>query len=166
MTTTPDAALGQVVDKSELPLAATPADNPRDTAEAMPEVDEIPESANKEAATYRRRLRDAEAERDVLAQRLADAQRQNVTSQLAQRFADPSDFWAITQLADVLGEDGGINDEKLSAAMNAALEAKPHWKKPAPATESVSSVRSNDRVEAGPPQPSFADAFRPPGLRN
>lgn len=127
---------------------------------------DAPESSNAEAAKYRVRLREAEAERDQLAARLADAQRQNANHQVAQRFADPGDFWSTTELADVLGEDGGIDGEKLSEAMDAALESKPHWRKPAPVTESISTVRGNGRVEAGKPEPSFADAFRPPEHRS
>lgn len=127
---------------------------------------EAPESSNAEAAKYRVRLREAEAERDQLAVRLADAQRQNANHQVAQRFADPGDFWSATKLDDLLGEDGRVDGDKLGAAMDAALEAKPHWRKPASVTESVSTVRSREHVGAGKPEPTFADAFRPPEARN
>lgn len=148
MTDTPEAT---PANNAEVELATTSTET-AEPAEA--------DSPNREAAAYRRRLRDAEAERDALAERLADAQRQNVTSQVAQRFADPGDFWSTTQLSDVLGEDGGVDGEKLSAAMDAALEAKPHWRKLASVTESVSTVRSNDRVEDTSSQPTWADVLQ------
>ncbi|WP_133054976.1 hypothetical protein [Mycolicibacter nonchromogenicus] len=121
---------------------------------------------NKEAAAYRRRLRDTEAERDQLASRLADAQRAIVTSTVAQRLQDPADFWSTTELADVLGDDGGVDAEKVSAAIKAVLDSRPHWAKRAPATESTSSVTANGLIEGGRTQPSFADAFKPPEYRN
>lgn len=130
---------------------------------ATPEVsddhnDDTP-SPNREAAKYRTKLRDAEAERDALAERLAAAQRQNVTTTVAQRFRDAEDFWSTTELADVLGEDGNVSVELLTAAMDSALAAKPHWARPAPATESTSTVTSRDRVGGGK-TPSWSDLLQ------
>lgn len=121
---------------------------------------------NKEAAAYRRRLRDTEAERDVLATKLTGAMEQLVNIEVAKKLAAPEDFWTTTQMADLLDSDGLVDPEKVTAAINNVLAARPHWRKPAPATESTSSVGSNGIVEGGQVKPSFADAFRPPEFRN
>lgn len=134
-----------------------------------PEVSESEPAAtspNQEAAKYRVRLREVEAERDLLANRLQAAQERIVTTEAAKHFADPADLWSTTKLADLLNESNSVDADKLDAAIDAALEAKPHWRKPASVTESTSTVRSNGRVEAGRPEPTFADAFRPPDARN
>ncbi|RAU99474.1 hypothetical protein [Mycolicibacter senuensis] len=156
-------------------MAETP-DTPDTTTEAAEAPSEAPEAQegqsdatdnpNREAAKWRTKLRDTEAERDALAERLAAAQRQNVTTTVAQHFRDASDFWSTTDLADVLDDEGNVDTERLTTAVNATLAAKPHWRKPASVTESTSIVTGNDPIGPGKPEPSFADAFRPPNMRS
>lgn len=118
------------------------------------------ESSNSEAARYRVRLREAEAERDLMRNRLTGALERIATTEAAKHFADPADFWSTTKLPDLLNESGNVDNDKLDAAIDAALEAKPHWKRPAPATESTSTVRSNDRVGEGAPSRTWSDVLQ------
>lgn len=82
-----------------------------------PEAD----SANAEAARYRRKLRNAESERDGLAQRLEAMQRAEVERLAGQHLAKGQALWAGgVQLADLLSEDGTINAEAVRDAAQAA----------------------------------------------
>lgn len=143
-------------------------DTPEVSTEAVDTTSpaDAPESSNAEAARYRVRLREVEAERDFMAKRLAAAHERIVNTEAAKHFADPRDFWSTTTLPDLLNESLSVDADKLDAAIDAALEAKPHWRKPASVTESTSSVRGNGRIESSRPEPTFADAFRPPDARN
>lgn len=148
MTETPDAEATSA--DTAVVENGTSSDAPPDTDTSNP---------NHEAAKWRTRLRDTEAERDALAERLASAQRQNVDTVVSQRFADAADFWSVVDLADVLGDDGEIDPERLTTAMDSALAAKPHWKRPASATESASTVTSRERVGGGK-TPSWSDLLQ------
>jgi hypothetical protein len=85
---------------------------------------------NAEAAMRRRQLRAVEAERDALRERLDATHRAEVERMAADRFADPSDLWAATSLDEMRGDDGLIDPAKATAAMDEALQQKPHWRKP------------------------------------
>lgn len=82
------------------------------------------ESSNREAAKYRRQLRDTEAERDTLAQRVEAMQRAEV-ERLAgstHRIAQPAALWASgATLHDLLGEDGHVDPEKVKTAAENAI---------------------------------------------
>lgn len=146
---------------------STPDATPGSLAgDSVPTPEPTQDDPGREAAKYRVRLRETEAERDQMANRLTAALERIVTTEAAKHFADPADLWTVAKLPDLVNESYGIDTEKLDAVIDAALTAKPHWKRPAPATESISTVRSNDRVEAGKAEPTFADAFRPPNQRN
>jgi hypothetical protein len=75
-----------------------------------------------EAARYRRRLRQTETERDDLARRVEALQRQQIEALLAQEHVTPQALWATTQLADLVGDDGLVDPELVSAAASAARE--------------------------------------------
>ncbi len=85
-------------------------------------------SARKEAAQYRRRLRAAEAERDQARTDLEAMQRAEVERAAGERLAQGSDLWdAGVQLEELVSEDGSLDAEKVTAAVAAVLEARPHW---------------------------------------
>lgn len=75
-----------------------------------------------EAARYRRRLRDAEKERDALAVRVEALQRQQVEALLARERMTPKALWATTELADVVGDDGLVDPVKVKQAAQAARD--------------------------------------------
>ena len=69
----------------------------------------------REAAKYRRRLRDTEAERDTLAGRVETLQRAEAERLAADVLADPADLWLTgTDLETVL-TDGMIDADKVTA---------------------------------------------------
>lgn len=94
--------------------------------EATDGDDEEPESPNAEAAKWRHKLREAEAERDQLAEQVQELQRQQVQHVVAGRLHDCDDLWAKHDLGDLLGEDGTVD----SAKVDAAIEGLPsHFRK-------------------------------------
>jgi hypothetical protein len=113
--------------------AAPPADpNP----EGDPQPDTQPEppepTPNSEAAKYRVQLREAEAQRDALAERITGYQRQECESAVADLLEQPGDLWDIAQ-ADVTAfynEDGTVNEAELRAAASALIDQRPRLAKP------------------------------------
>ncbi|MBZ4622125.1 hypothetical protein [Mycobacterium avium] len=79
---------------------------------------------NHEAAKWRTKLRDTEAERDALATRLEAMQRAAIDSHVTTMGMKPKALWASgAQLADLLGEDGTPDTAKVAAAVEAAKES-------------------------------------------
>ena len=97
-------------------------------------------TASREAAKYRRQLRDAEAqreqisaERDQLGERLAAMQRAEAERLAVEHLADGADMWRDgLELSAVLDEDGNLDPSKVAAAARAARKAHPHWAAPQP----------------------------------
>ncbi len=117
-------------------------------------------AARREAASYRRRLRDAEGDRDRLADQVAGYQRREV-EQLVERgrgfrrMSSGSDLWTGgVSLTDVLAEDGRVDQDKALAAMDRVLQERPHWAAP------VGDVGFGPRPDSGSSGPSFADVLR------
>ena len=108
---------------------STMNDEPSPTPE--PETAPEPEGRdpNAEAAKYRRRLRETEAQRDELASRLDATHRALVEQQAADLFADPADLWHATSIDDLRGDDGLIDPERATSEIERVLTAKPHWRK-------------------------------------
>ena len=84
-------------------------------------------SGREPAASYRRRLRDTEGERDRLAEQVAGYQRREVEA-LAERgrghdrLASGTDLWvAGVRVADLLDESGAVDPDKAHAAVAAVL---------------------------------------------
>lgn len=89
--------------------------------------------SNAEAAKWRRKLRDAEAERDALAERLAAHDRAAVEAAVADRMIRPADLWLTgVEVADLLDDDGNVDAEKLTECLDGLLEERPHWAAPRP----------------------------------
>lgn len=94
-----------------------------DPAAAM--ADKPTVSANREAARYRRQLRETESERDTLRDRLAALQRAEIErlAGTAAKLAAPSAIWASgVQLADLLDGDGQVDPERVAAAAEQAAQ--------------------------------------------
>ncbi|HVL06419.1 MAG TPA: hypothetical protein VM388_10540 [Acidimicrobiales bacterium] len=92
------------------------------------------ETPNTEAAKYRRRLRETEAERDALAANL-DATRRQVVERLVvdhtgPRLGDPKDLWlAGVELAELVdAETGAVDPDKVAAAQARVLADHPTWR--------------------------------------
>lgn len=103
----------------------------------MPEspVDQVQEasaeaSPNREAAKYRRQLREAEAERDQLRSQVETMQTAEVERRVSDALETPSDVWlAGVNLADVLGDDGHVDESKLDQAVLQVTTEHPGWSK-------------------------------------
>lgn len=107
------------------PQAVEPADDPTDAPEGA-------ETSSREAAKYRRQLRETEAARDALAARVtafqtAEAQR---LATGPGRLLDADDLWRVTDLPGLLGDDGEVDPAKVAASVAGLLEAKPHYAAP------------------------------------
>lgn len=150
----------------EAEKATTSADTPTPSADSPPpdadgqteDTNEPPEGGNSEAAKYRRRLRDTEAERDGLAQRVETLQRAEV-ERLASDLSKPAAIWAAgVQLADLLDKDGNIDTEKATEAITTATDSL--------GLQQASRAPRPDPTQGGqggtgPTGPTFADAFGP-----
>lgn len=86
--------------------------SPEDSTDQPAEVDQ---GSNREAAKYRRRLRQAEAERDQLAAQLATARRAVVETALDRLpvKVHPDLIWMRSSPADYFNESGELNQERL-----------------------------------------------------
>ncbi|GAB4597526.1 hypothetical protein MOKP4_38440 [Mycobacterium avium subsp. hominissuis] len=121
------------------PTSTSPdADERNDPAAAEPEApedDSTEASPNSEAARWRRQLREVEAERDALAERLQGHQRREVESMVADLLDVPADLFDIGQVqpSDFYNDDGTLNEGELRAAAGALLEERPRLGKPRPA---------------------------------
>ncbi|MGI1849936.1 hypothetical protein [Rhodococcus sp. SJ] len=85
-----------------------------------PETDTPDEG--KEAAKYRRRLRDTEKERDALLEQVDTLRREAIERLAAQHLAKPEGLWAAGVTVDqLLDDDGHIDQKKVTAATQAAI---------------------------------------------
>lgn len=144
--------------------ASQPGDGEPEVQAAPPPGEERTPDGN-EAAKYRRKLRDAEAERDGLIDRLQVMQRSEAERLAASKLADPQDLWRDgAQLADVLDDAGHVDATKLDGLINGVLDAHKHWARTtSPAAAPTSEVTANGRIHSGGSANSFEDAFRPRG---
>lgn len=88
-------------------------------------------SANSEAAKYRRRLRDTEAERDTIATQRDQLARQLVETHLSTTGLKPAAFWALHEGLDGLLDDNGLVD-------------------PAAVAQAAHAIRDNLGIATGP----------------
>jgi len=86
------------------------------------EAEPAEETPNNEAAKYRRKLREAEKQRDTLAAHVEALQRAQVDNLLAATGVKSDAVFAVAELADLLAEDGTVASEKLTAAVEAAKD--------------------------------------------
>ena len=101
--------------------AGAGADPRAGTGETADERDEeTGRYLSREAARYRTRLRETEAERDQLRERLERYERAEVERLAsAAGLAVPADLWALgTQIEHCRAEDGSIDAETVSASMS------------------------------------------------
>lgn len=85
------------------------------------------ESPNAEAAKYRTRLRETEAQRDQLAERLAVYQRREAEAAIAEVLDQPADLWAIggADATAFYDSDGALQTADLLAAAAALADERP-----------------------------------------
>ena len=138
----------------------TDATGTEDTPETAPEASEAP-SPNREAAKYRRQLRDVEAERDALADTVKTLRTAAAEAVLSDILAKPSALWlAGHDVAEFYGEDGALDVDALREAAQAAVKdlGIAGYKR------FQGSADSGARGNSGTaPTPTWADVFSNPG---
>lgn len=118
----------------DAPIAETAAEHVEDVEQVAggAEDQERADNPNREAAKYRRQLREAEAERDQLRETVTGYRRAEVEKHAEAagmvRGADLFDLGA--DLGELLAEDGTVDPEKVTAAATAVLADRPHWRRP------------------------------------
>jgi len=112
----------------------------------------------REAASCHRRLRAVEAERDALVAQVDARDRADVERLAGAKLADPSDLWQAggVELTALRGDDGALEPERVEAAVDAVIAARPHWAKLAP----TPSFDGGARATPAPAGPSFGAALK------
>lgn len=116
------------------PDAPTTTASDDDTGASLTNSDSSADGPSREAARRRVQLREVEAERDALRDRLAAAQRREAVRLIGDRLAQPGDLFDIggTALDDLLDDDGAVSAERLDAAVDDLLAARPGLAAPKP----------------------------------
>jgi len=109
------------------PVPATPEPAPAADAaqldESLADDRDDTSKAGREAARYRVRLRETEAERDQLRSLVETLQRAEAERAVSDVLRVPAGLWtAGTALADLLDDQGRVDPEKASAAARTARE--------------------------------------------
>jgi hypothetical protein len=122
-----EAAAGSGAAMSGSETRARVSDTSSEGAEASDERDESGRYLSREAASYRRRLRDAETERDQLRTRLEGYERQEVERLAAGAGLQvPGDIWQFGASLDTLrGEDDGIDAEAVTGLVGEIVKDRP-----------------------------------------
>jgi hypothetical protein len=146
------------------PEAEAPESPGGSEAEAPePEADDAA-ALRREAAGYRRKLRESEAEARRLADRLDEVQRTAVEDQLTGpgKLADGSDIWlAGIELSELRDDDGALDREKVEAALSRTIADHPAWQDRTPVSDYGGGARSGRPVA----RPSFGEALKNPERR-
>ena len=138
-----DAVVPEHVEETE-PVVEEPGSSEAEASEA-----DVPEEADdeeeptedddaqttklrREAATYRTKLRDAEAERDAAVGRLEAFQRQALASAATGngKLADGADLWrdGTVSLDHLVADDGTLDEAALDETVARLLTVHPHWR--------------------------------------
>jgi hypothetical protein len=127
----------QPTDPNEPTAGAAPdsdvdANNDPAAVPESPDSDESEPTPNSEAARWRTKLRDTEAQRDALTERLTGYQRRECEAAVADLLDEPADLWDIGQadLAGFYNDDGELDEGPLRAAAGALCEMRPKLAKP------------------------------------
>ena len=87
------------------------------------------DTGNREAAKWRRQLRETQGERDTLAEQVNALRRAEINRHAADVLTDHNDLWldpAII-LADMLDDTGNVDSGKVSDTLRGVIERHPSW---------------------------------------
>lgn len=112
---------------------AAPTDATGDKPTTAPQTEQ-PHGDGREAAKYRRQLREAQTERDTLRGRVEAMQRLEVQRLAAADLAAPADLWLTgTALPDLLDDNGDVDTAKVTDTIQRIIGDRPSWRAaPAP----------------------------------
>ena len=117
---------------SDPSAADTPTEADHPPTDAPPSEGPEPEgdSPSREAARYRTRLRETEAERDLVVERLAGYQRREIERLAGARLSRPGDVWMDGRpVAELLAEDGTVDPNRVDAEVEQVLDGRPQLDK-------------------------------------
>lgn len=136
-------------------------------ATETPQQGQEAESGNREAAKYRRQLRDTETERDALAQRVSHMQTHEAQRLAAEQLADGTDLWRDgTTVADLLDDDGNLDPAKVYEVAKELLGAHPHWKRGAPVVSTGPRMMRSGASSGSHTGTSWQGLIHPGGSRD
>lgn len=93
------------------------------TAQLTPENHEHPANSNREAAKWRKQLREVEAERDALTARVEAMNRSEAERHASRLLTKPAAMWAAgADLTDLLDDSGAVDPAKVEQAAQRAAE--------------------------------------------
>lgn len=115
---------------------------------------------HKEAARYRTQLRETEAERDTLAERLAQAQTRELHRLAGEHLANPEDIsLAGKELSEFLTPEGWLAPEAVKAAAEEILETRPGLSVN-PVVDAIDHSQGHGNHRSIPEKPSWGALFR------
>ncbi len=125
-------------------------------SDATEDTDSEQGKGNREAR-YRRKLRDTEAERDGISERLTGYQRREAERLAAATLSRPADLWIDgTKVGELLDDEGQLDAEKVAATVAGVLTDRPQLE--------AGRVRPRpDRAQGGPvaeQAPGWSDVLR------
>ena len=154
MSSTEDTSTEQTEQTATAEVVEPASDQPEQAVE--PPIEAESKDEGKEAAKYRHRLREAEAQRDALGEKVTALQRLAVETEARKHLRKPEALWAAgADLAGLLDENGLPDPVKVEAASNDAVQRLGLNTTPKPDPSQGKSSYS------GPSAPSFSDAFKP-----
>lgn len=114
----------------------------------------------KEAAKHRTRAKEAEVERDKLAERLQAAHRTEVKRLAAEHLADGADIFrdGEVEFDSLLSDEGDVDPAKVTAAAEGVVERSPHWAKRPTPRGGVDGGKGTAPAEDA--APSFGEALK------
>lgn len=137
----------------------------------VPDVEDAPDQAatgddnpGREAARYRRQLRETEAERDGLLTQLDALRRAEVDRLVADqtRTLKPAALWAAgTELGQLLAEDGTVDAARVAEAIKAASDTLGIATRLPVAPSSAGQGNVGEAVYSGQPGNGWQAAFGP-----
>ena len=111
-------------------------------------------SGNLEAAKYRTRLREAEAQRDALAQRVERLQRLDIERVAAESLSAPVDLWLNGNRVEAYLDDAGnVDAERVREDAKLLVTERPGLRKLSPAVDPTQGQGGNP----GKSTPTFSD---------
>ncbi|MFE2261394.1 hypothetical protein [Streptomyces griseosporeus] len=134
------------------------------TPEATPAEGDTPSEgnpANREAAKYRRQLRETEAKLSAAEERVNRLLRKAIEDQVSSKLAVPADLFDVgkVELSDLLDADGYPDSETIDAAADALLKQRPHLSaRPMPWPSVHGGTEDEDDEEA--PTRTWTEALR------